>query len=161
MQFSTCFCFFGCLFWLSYKVSLTLAMLFGVKERVLGIDSKKLLRPDPGLYSQYFPSYDIFSESQIFRLSYKVSLTLPMLLGVREKVLENDSQKILRPDPGLYSQYFPSYAIFCNSQIFISVQNQVENLVSENLWFTKNVITRKVLWVKTWVRSQNFLWVNL
>ena len=42
-------------------------MLFGVKERVLGIDSKKLLRPDPGLYSQYFPSYDIFCESQIFR----------------------------------------------------------------------------------------------
>ena len=42
-------------------------MLFGVKERVLGIDSKKLLRPDPGLYSQYFPSYDIFCETQIFR----------------------------------------------------------------------------------------------
>ena len=74
-----------------------------------------------------------------------MSLTLAMLLGVKGKVLENDSQKILRPDPGLYSQYFPSYAIFCNSQIFISVQNQVDNWVSENLWFTKNVITRKVL----------------
>ena len=74
-----------------------------------------------------------------------MSSTLAMLLGVKGKVLEIDSQKILRPDPGLYSQYFPSYAIFCNSQFFIFVQNQVENLVSENLWFTKNVITQGVL----------------
>ena len=73
------------------------------------------------------------------------SSSLVMSLGVKGKVLENDSQKILRPDPGLYSQYFPSYVIFCNSQTFIFVQDQVENWVSENLWCTKNVITRKVL----------------
>ena len=35
-----------------------------------------------------------------------------MLLGVKGKVLEIDSKKILRPDPGLYSQYISSYAIF-------------------------------------------------
>ena len=42
-------------------------MLLGVNGKTLGIDSKKILRPDPGLYSQYFPSYDIFGESQILR----------------------------------------------------------------------------------------------
>ena len=42
-------------------------MLLGVKGKVLGNDSKKILRPDPGLYSQYFPSYDIFCETRIFR----------------------------------------------------------------------------------------------
>ena len=42
-------------------------MLLGVKGKVLEIDSQKILRPDPGLYSQYFPSYDIFGEPQIFR----------------------------------------------------------------------------------------------
>ena len=68
-----------------------------------------------------------------------------MPLGVKGKVLDIESKKILRPYPGLYSQYFPSYAIFRNGQIFIFVQNQVENWVSENLGFTKNVITRKVL----------------
>ena len=52
--------------WLSKKVSSALARLFGVKEKVLGIDSEKILRPDTGLYSQYFPSYDIFCETQIF-----------------------------------------------------------------------------------------------
>ena len=107
-------------------------MLLSVKRKVLEIDSLKILRPDPGLYSQYFPSYDIFRESQIFRhaifmqfscffgclfwLSYKVTLTFAMILGVKRKVLEIDSQKILRPDPGLYSQYFPSYDIFCETQ---------------------------------------------
>ena len=50
-----------------------------------------------------------------------------MILGVKGKVLEIDSQKILRPDPGLYSQYFLSYAIFfSNSQIFISVQTRLK-----------------------------------
>ena len=53
-----------------------------------------------------------------------------MLLGVKGKVLEIDLKKILRPDPGLYSQYFLSYAIFCDSQIFVFVQNQVEKWVS-------------------------------
>ena len=67
-----------------------------------------------------------------------------MPLGVKRKVLEIDSQKILRPDPGLYSQYFPSYAIFCDGQIFIVVQNQVENGVSENFWFTKNDLVTAV-----------------
>ena len=76
----------------------------------------------------------------LFWLSYKVPLTLAMILGVKGKVLEIDSQKILRPDPGLYSQYFLSYAIFC-----FCAKPAVENWVSENLWFTKNVITRKVL----------------
>ena len=67
MQFSCNFhAFFGCLFWLSYKVSLTLAMILGVKGKVLEIDSQKILRPDPGLYSQYFLSYAIFCDSQIF-----------------------------------------------------------------------------------------------
>ena len=109
-------------------------MLLGVKGKVLEIDSQKILRPDTGLYSQYFLSYAIFRESQIFRhaifmqfscffgclfwLSYKVSLTLAMILGVKGKVLEIDSQKILRPDPGLYSQYFPSYDNFGEPQIF-------------------------------------------
>ena len=36
----------------------------GVKEKVLGIEPRKILRPDPSLYSQYFPSYDIFGEPQ-------------------------------------------------------------------------------------------------
>ena len=62
-----------------------------------------------------------------------MSSTPARLFGVRGKVLGIDSKKILRPDPGLYSQYFPSYVIFCDSQIFIFVQNQVENWVSENL----------------------------
>ena len=53
--------------WLSRKVSSTLPILLGVKGKVLEIDSKKILRPDPGLYSQYFASYDIFCEPQIFR----------------------------------------------------------------------------------------------
>ena len=35
-----------------------------------------------------------------------------------------------------------------------------ENCMSENLWFTKNGITRNVLWVQTWIRSQNFPWFN-
>ena len=48
-------------------MSSTPARLFGVKVKVLGIDSKKILRPDPGLYLQYFLSYDIFRETQIFR----------------------------------------------------------------------------------------------
>ena len=42
-------------------------MLLGVKDKVLEIDSQKILRPDPSLYSQYFPSYDIFGEPKIFR----------------------------------------------------------------------------------------------
>ena len=68
MQFSCNFhAFFGCLFWLSYKVSLTLAMILGVKGKVLEIDSQKILRPDPGLNSQYFPSYDIFGEPLNFQ----------------------------------------------------------------------------------------------
>ena len=46
---------------------MVLAMLLGVKRKVLEIKSQKILRPDPGLYSQYFPSYDIFCETQIFR----------------------------------------------------------------------------------------------
>ena len=108
-------------------------MPLGVKGKVLEIDSLKILRPDPGLYSQYFPSYDIFRELQIFRhaifnlflfffwLSFLTLLKSVFnscyALGVKEKVLEIDSQKILRPDPGLYSQYFPSYAISCDSQI--------------------------------------------
>ena len=139
--------------------------LLGVKEKVLGIEPRKILRPDPGLYSQYIPSYAIFCESQIFRhaifmqfscffwlsfrLSYKVSLTLAMLLCVKGKVLEIDSQKILRPDSGLYSQYFPSYDIFGEPQIF---RHPIFNLVlneNKNLAITKNGITRKVLWVQT------------
>ena len=39
-----------------------------------------------------------------------------MLLGVEGKGLGIDPKKILRPDPGLYSKYFQSYAIFCESQ---------------------------------------------
>ena len=82
-------------------------MLLGVKGKVLEIDSKKILRPDPGLYSQYFPSYNIFREPQIFRnqilnlfllfvavlflLSWKRSSTHAMLLGVNWKVLGIDS----------------------------------------------------------------------
>ena len=46
-------------------MSSTPARLFGVKGKVVGIDPKKILRPDPGLYSQYFPSYDISCDSQI------------------------------------------------------------------------------------------------
>ena len=42
-------------------------MLLGVKGKVLEIALKKILRPDPGLYSQYFASYDIFCETRIFR----------------------------------------------------------------------------------------------
>ena len=45
----------------------TLPIGLGVKKKVLGIEPRKILRPDPGLYSQYFPSYDIFGEPQIFR----------------------------------------------------------------------------------------------
>ena len=74
-----------------------------------------------------------------------MSLTLAMLLGVKGKVLENDSQKILRPDPGLYSQYFPSYDIFGKPQIF---RHPIFNLVlhkNKNLAITKNGITWKVL----------------
>ena len=68
-----------------------------------------------------------------------------MLLGVKGKVLEIDSQKILRPDPGLNSQYFPSYDIFCEPQIF---RHPIFNLVlheNKNLAITKNGITQKVL----------------
>ena len=89
-----------------------------------------------------------------------MSSTLAMLLGVKGKVLEIDTQKIVRSDPGPYSQYFPSYAIFCDGQIFFFVQNQVENSMSENLCFTKNVITRVIMSPMTWVRSQNFPCVN-
>ena len=46
--------------WYLEKVSSTLALLFGVKGKVFGMCSRKILRPDPGLYSQYFPSYAIF-----------------------------------------------------------------------------------------------------
>ena len=49
--------------WLYSKVSSTLAKLFGVKGKILGIDSKKILRPDPGLNSQYSLSYAIFCDS--------------------------------------------------------------------------------------------------
>ena len=48
-------------------MSSTLVRLFGVKEKVLGIEPRKILRPDPSLYSQCFPSYDIFGEPKIFR----------------------------------------------------------------------------------------------
>ena len=81
----------------------------------------------------------------IFSLSDQGSSTLVMPLGVKGKVLEIDSQKILRPAPGLYSQYFPSYAIFGEPQIF---RHQIFNLVlhrNKNLAVTKNGITQKVL----------------
>ena len=44
-----------------------------------------------------------------------------MPLGVKVKVLEIEPKKILRPDPGLYSQYFPSYDIFCDPQTCNSI----------------------------------------
>ena len=59
-------------------------------------------------------------KTSLFFAVQKGSLTLPMLLGVKEKILGIDSKKILRPVPGLYSEYFPSYAISCDSQIFFS-----------------------------------------
>ena len=74
-----------------------------------------------------------------------MSSTLAILLDVKGKVLEIDSQKILRPDPGLYSQYFPSYDIFGEPQIF---RHPIFNLVlhkTKNLAITKNGITQKVL----------------
>ena len=67
-----------------------------------------------------------------------------MLLGVKGKVLEIDLKKILRPDPGLYSQYFASYDIFCETQIF---RHPILNMIlheNKNLAFTKNGITLKV-----------------
>ena len=68
-----------------------------------------------------------------------------MLLGVKGKVLEIDLKKILRPDPGLYSQYFQSYDIFCETRIF---RHPILNMIlheNKNLAFTKNGITQKVL----------------
>ena len=58
-------CIKGCIkkrlfFWLSKKDFLTLAILLGVKGKVLGIDSKRILRPDPGNRTHYYQSYDIF-----------------------------------------------------------------------------------------------------
>ena len=71
-----------------------------------------------------------------------------MLLKVKGKVLETELKKILRPDPGLYSQYFPSYDIFGESQI---LRHPILNLVlqpkknEKNLAITRNGIIRKVL----------------
>ena len=79
-------------------------MLLGVIGKVLEIDSQKILRADPGLYSQYFPSYDIFGETQIFRhpifnlfLSFfgspkKCLQLLLCFLGYKGKVLEFHNQ---------------------------------------------------------------------
>ena len=108
---------------------------FGVKGKVLGIDTRKILRPDPGHRTHYYPSYDIFSVSQILKKytlkkssiqscrfwhSEKVFLTVAILLGVKGKNLGIDKRKILRPDPGHRTHYYPSYVIFCGSNMFKS-----------------------------------------
>ena len=56
---------------------------------------------------------------------------------------EKDSKKIFRSDQGLYSQYFPSYDIFCEE-----IRDPILNLVlreNKNLAITKDGITQKVL----------------
>ena len=40
---------------------------FRVKGKVLGIDTRKILRPDPAHRTHDFQSYDIFSANQILK----------------------------------------------------------------------------------------------
>ena len=86
-------------------MSSTLARLFGVKGKVLGIDTKKILRPDPGLYSQYFPSYDIFGEPQIFRhpIFNRWFCTKKQKFGYHKKW--HNSESIVSTDLGQVSKF--------------------------------------------------------
>ena len=85
-------------------------MLLGVKGKVLGNDSKKILRPDPGLYSQYFPSYDIFGEPQIFRHQiFNLVLHRNKNLAVTKKGLTSES--IVSKDLGQVSKFSVSQSL--------------------------------------------------
>ena len=91
-------------------------------------------------------------------------LTLAILFGVEGKVLGIDSKKILRPDAGYRSHYYPSYDIFCETQIFrhpnASNFQPVFAWDFKHIATTENDITRVIMSPMTWVRSQNFPCVN-
>ena len=85
----------------------------GVKEKVLGIEPRKILTPVPGLKDAYSLSYAIFRETQYdydFTIYCEMKKFFPLLkhffytlnlLGVKEKVLGMEPRKILTPVSGL------------------------------------------------------------
>ena len=79
--------------------------------------------------------------------------------GVKGKVLGIDTRKILRPDPGHRTHYYPSYDIFSVNQILKKVHTQ-KILNIRLLPTTENDITQVIMSPMTWVRSQNFPCVN-
>ena len=79
-------------------------MLLSVKGKVLEIDSKKILRPDPGLYSQYFASYDIFCEPQIFRHPIFNLFNVKLKILPSQKKWHN-SESIVSTDLGQVSKF--------------------------------------------------------
>ena len=89
-------------------MSSTLALLFNVKGKVFGMCSRKILRPDPGLYSQYFPSYAIFLA--IFSITYETRLKIGCLIIFVSQKCHNSKSIVnteYRPGSGL--------KIFCES----------------------------------------------
>ena len=58
------------------KDFLTLANPFGVKGKVLGINTRKILRPDPGQSTHYYLSYVIFCGSNVFKSHAKTGRKL-------------------------------------------------------------------------------------
>ena len=81
--------------------------LLGVKEKVLGIEPRKILRPDPGLYSQYFPSYDIFGEPKILDTQFSTWFCTKIKIWLSQKMAELGKYCEYRPGSGL--------KIFCES----------------------------------------------
>ena len=91
-------------------MSSTFARLFGVKGKVLGIAPKKILRPDPGLYSLYFSSYDIFCDTQIFiRKKFNWALHEKKKFGYHKKW--HNSESIVSTDLGQVSKFSVSQSL--------------------------------------------------
>ena len=65
-------CFFSALITSVFYISNP----FGVKGKVLGINTRKILRPDPGQSTHYYLSYVIFCGSNVFKSHAKTGRKL-------------------------------------------------------------------------------------
>ena len=98
----------------SLKIFFLLHKSFGCQGKVLGIEPKKILRPDPGLYSEYFPSYAISCDSQFFFHFYsraKPGWELDVWKFVVHKKCYN-SETIMSTDLGRVSKFSLSLELF-------------------------------------------------